>query len=221
MTQRGSIRIDRTLGYGWNRLAPLLFESSRRYPEVGLDMDYSDRRVNLIEEGVDLSIRITRRLEPGDVASKLGSSRMLVFASPDYLARHGRPQHPSELVNHAFLGYTLSALGQLQFMIDGQLSSFPVRSRLNASNGDVLTEAAVRGMGITAQPDFIAETALAAGRIEPVLESFPMLELGIYAILPGNRQVPHRVRVLKDFLAERFARAANGDAKLEPGMPAG
>lgn len=221
LSPRGHIRISVPMSFGLKRLAPLLLEFAERYPEVSLDMDYSDRRVNLIEEGVDLSIRITRRLEPGDVASKLGSSRMLVFASPDYLARHGRPQHPSELVNHAFLGYTLSALGQLQFMIDGQLSSFPVRSRLNASNGDVLTEAAVRGMGITAQPDFIAETALAAGRIEPVLESFPMLELGIYAILPGNRQVPHRVRVLKDFLAERFARAANGDAKLEPGMPAG
>ena len=203
---RGNIRISLPLSFGLKRLAPLLLEFSRRYPEVGLDMDYSDRRVNLIEEGIDLSIRITRRLEGSDIARRIGTARMLAVASPDYLARHGRPQHPSELAHHECLGYTVGGTGQSwQFMVDGQLASFPVRSRIHANNGDVLTEAAAQGLGITLQPDFIIEGVLAAGRIEAVLADFPVPELGIYAMLPSNRHVPHRVRVLMDALAAGLA----------------
>lgn len=203
---RGNIRISLPLSFGLKRLAPLLLEFSRRYPEVGLDMDYSDRRVNLIEEGIDLSIRITRRLEGSDIARRIGTARMLAVASPDYLARHGRPQHPAELAHHECLGYTVGGTGQSwQFMVDGQLASFPVRCRIHANNGDVLTEAAAQGLGITLQPDFIIDGVLAAGRIEPVLAEFPVPELGIYAMLPSNRHVPHRVRVLMDALAAGLA----------------
>ena len=83
--------------------------------------------------------------------------------------------------------------------------TFPVRSRLHANNGDVLTEAAAQGLGITLQPDFIIDEFLAAGRVEAILAGFPIAELGIYAMLPSNRHVPHRVRVLMDFLAGRLA----------------
>jgi len=206
LTPRGNIRISLPLSYGLKKLAPVLLDFSQRYPEVVLDMDYSDRRVNLIEEGIDLSIRITRRLESGDVARKIGSGRMLVVAAPNYLARHGRPLHPAELVHHVCLGYTYAGSSQVwQFMVEGQLESFHVRSRLNANNGDVLTEAAAQGLGITCQPDFIVDTFLAAGRVEEILADYPIPELGIYAMLPSNRHVPHRVRVLMDTLAARLS----------------
>ena len=109
LTPRGNIRISLPLVFGLKRLAPLLLDFSQRYPEVSLDMDYSDRRVKLIEEGIDLSLRITRRLEPGDVARKIGTGRMRIVAAPEYLARHGRPQHPAELANHECLGYTAAS----------------------------------------------------------------------------------------------------------------
>lgn len=206
LAPRGNIRISLPLSFGLKRLAPLLLDFSQRYPEVGLDMDYTDRRVKLIEEGIDLSIRITRKLEGGDVARRIGSGQMQVIASPDYLARHGRPQHPSELVHHECLGYTSGgSLQNWQFMVAGQLESFPVRSRIHANNGDVLTEAAAQGLGITLQPDFITEGFLADGRVEIILSDFPIPELGIYAMLPSNRQVPHRVRVLMDFLGAGLA----------------
>ncbi len=202
LTPRGNIRISLPLSFGLKRLAPLLIEFSQRYPEVGLDMDYSDRRVKLIEEGIDLSIRITRRLDGSDVARKIGIGRMQVVASKKYLAQHGRPQHPAELIHHECLGYTSGGVAQSwEFKVDGQLHSFPVRSRINANNGDVLTEAAAQGLGITLQPDFITEDFLADGRIEVILVDFPVAELGIYAMLPSNRHIPHRVRVLMDFLA--------------------
>ena len=92
-----------------------------------------------------------------------------------------------------------------QFLINGQLESYPVRSRINANNGDVLTEAAAQGLGITLQPDFIVASYIDAGRVEQILTDFSIPELGIYAMLPSNRHVPHRVRVLMDALASALA----------------
>jgi DNA-binding transcriptional LysR family regulator len=217
LTPRGNIRMSLPLSFGLKRLAPLLLDFSQRYPEVGLDMDYSDRRVKLIEEGIDLSIRITRRLDGGDVARKIGTGRMQVVASKNYLAQHGRPQHPAELIHHECLGYTSGGIAQnWEFKVDGQLQSFPVRSRINANNGDVLTEAAAQGLGITLQPDFIIDDYLADDRVEAILVDFPVAELGIYAMLPSNRHIPHRVRVLMDFLAAGLVAGCAEDRFLRP-----
>lgn len=201
-TPRGMIRISLPLSYGLQRLAPLLLKFARLHPEVGLEMDYTDRRVNLIEEGIDLSIRITSRLESSDIVRKIGASRIRVIASPAYLRQHGRPQHPSDLAAHACLGYMAAGTQQAwQFQVNGVLTGFAVRSRINANNGEMLTEAAAQGLGITCQPDFILGSYLADGRVEEILSDYPMQELGIYAMLPGTRQVPHRVRVLIEYLA--------------------
>mgnify|MGYP001765454507 FL=1 len=205
VSPRGNIRIALPLSFGLKRVAPLLLDFAARYPEVSLDMDYSDRRMNLIEEGIDLSIRITRQLAAGDVARKIGVSQMKVVAAPAYLARHGRPQKPGELTHHEYLGYTLAGSGAPSFIVDGQPLAVPVRSRITASNGEVLIEAAVRGMGITCHPDFIVDDYIASGQVEQILNDYPMQELGIYALLPSNRHVPHRVRVLMDFLAAGLA----------------
>ena len=205
LTPRGQIRLSLPLSFGLKRLASPLLEFAKLYPEVSLDMDYSDRRANLIEEGLDLSIRITRRLEGSDIARKIGTSNMHVIASPDYLARYGRPKHPAELAHHECLGYTTAGNQQIwQFEIDGNLVSFPIRARINANNGEALTEAAAQGLGITCQPDFIFEDYLANGRVEEILTDFALPELGIYTMLPSNRQIPHRIRVLIDFLANQL-----------------
>lgn len=147
-TLRGSIRIGLPLHFGLKRLVPLLFDFARRYPEMSLDMDFSDRRAHLIEEGIDLSIRITGRLEGGDVARKIGSCSIRVVASPDYLARCGRPQHPSELARHECLGYTIQGNQQhWQFEVDGVPKGFPVKARTHANNGKKLMQAAAQGLG--------------------------------------------------------------------------
>lgn len=205
---RGAVRITLPLSYGLKRLAPLLLDFARRYPEVRLDMVYTDRHVNLVEEGVDLAIRITRKLAGTDIARKLGSVRMQVVASPDYLKRFGRPTHPSQLVQHECLSYSMNGgPDSWQFEIKGALTEIPVGVRLRANNGNVLSEAAVAGLGITCEPDFIVDDSLAEGRLETILDEFPLPELGIYAILPSNRQIPYRVRVLVDFLAQAIPAA--------------
>jgi DNA-binding transcriptional LysR family regulator len=205
-TPRGLIRLSLPLVYGVKHLSPLLLDFSRQYPEVTLDMDFSDHRSNLIQEAVDVAVRITRSLEPGDIVRRLGTARIITVASPDYLARHGEPRHPSELIHHQCLGYTASSNGQRWgFMVGDTLEQFPIRPRLFANNADVLNGAAAQGLGIVLAPLFSAAEMLASGALVEILKSFATPEIGIYALLPGNRHLPHRLRVLIDFLAEHLA----------------
>ncbi len=203
---RGRIRASVPLSFGLRRLTPLLVDFSREHPEVGLELDYTDRRVNLIEEGFDLSVRVTSRLEPGDIVRRLASSRLRVVAAPSYLDSHGVPATPRELAQHECLGY--AARGETQswhFRVDDRPEQVHVRCRIAANNGDALMAAAVAGLGVTMQPDFIADDYIADGRVQLLLEDFIAPDMGVYAVLPSNRHVPHRVRVLMDYLATRLA----------------
>lgn len=207
---RGPIRLSLPLSFGVRHLAPLLLEFATEHAEVSLNAEYSEQRSNLFEEGIDLAVRIASRLAPGDVARRIGASRMCVVAAPDYLARHGVPRHPDELIHHECLAYTGNPNPLLwEFLIDGRPQNFPIRGRLQAGNGDVLLQAAVAGFGITCAPAFICAAALRAGQVREILGDFPQAELGIHALLPGNRLVPQRVRVLMDFLVERLARESS------------
>ena len=205
LAPRGSIRVSLPISLGISQLSPLISDFTTAYPEVNVELDFSDRKANLIEEGLDLAIRITRQLEPTEVARKLSYCALIPVASPAYLAERGRPRHPRDLLKgHECFGYTLAPRGNWTFQIDGEVVSYPVRGRVQANNGDALLNFAARGLGITMAPTFIANPAIAAGKVEAILTDFTPIELGIYAVFPGNRYVPHRVRVLVDYLAERI-----------------
>lgn len=201
---RGHVRISVPFSFGLRHLTPLLLDFGMRYPEITLEVDYTDRRVNLIEEGVDLAIRITGQLAPQEVARKISVCRLLVVASEDYLRRRGEPKRPEELIKHECFGYLPAQRSSWPFVIDGALKWFPIHGRLQANNGDALLDAAIRGIGITNPPTFIAAAAIEAGTVRPILTDYGLPELGIYAVFPGNRYVPGRVRVLVDYLAERI-----------------
>ena len=201
---RGLLRIGVPLSFGLRHLLPLLLDFNLTYPEVTSELDFTDHRVNLVEQGLDLAIRITSRLHPLDVARRIGSSKLLVVAAPDYLRRHGEPQHPTELSARECLVYLPTQQGGWTFLVDGAPQTFPISGRMRANNGDALMEAAIRGLGITCQPSFIVASALAAGRLHAILTNYPMPELGIFALLPSHRYIPQRVRLLIDYLAERI-----------------
>lgn len=199
---RGRIRLGLPLTYGLQVLMPVLLDFAREQPFIELVMDLSDQRANLIEEGLDLSIRITADLQPGDIVRKLGECRLLTLASSDYLAQHGVPRHPSELSEHECLIYASSAgVSTWTFREGARELSVPVRGRIVANNGFALMEAAARGMGVSHQPDFIASPYLAQGRVQALLQDFEGPPLGIYAVLPSNRYIPHRISVLIETLA--------------------
>lgn len=203
---RGRIRLGLPLSFGLQRLMPALLQFAETHAHIELVIDFSDRRSKLIEEGIDLSIRITSRLEPGDIVRKLGESQLLTVAAPSYLAKHTRPRHPQDLAHHACLVYsqdfqsTTWSYGSKQGPVN-----VTVRPRLVANNGEALLQAAAQGLGITRPPDFMAQPYLDNGSVVPVLTNFAPEPLGIYAVLPSNRYVPHRVSVLIHFLAEALA----------------
>jgi DNA-binding transcriptional LysR family regulator len=200
---RGRIRLGLPLSFGLQRLMPALLDFAKAQPHIELMMDFSDQRSNLIEEGIDLSIRITADLQPGDIVRHLGECHLLTLASPAYLSEHGQPQHPDQLRHHECLVYSMTMSAAVwNYQVDAQETAFPVRGRIRANNGRALTQAAAQGMGITRQPDFIAEPFLARGEVVAILQDFAPSPLGIYAVLPSNRYIPHRVNVLIEHLAK-------------------
>jgi DNA-binding transcriptional LysR family regulator len=204
---RGRIRLGLPLTYGLQELLPALLDFAREQPLVELIMDFSDQRANLIEEGLDLSIRITADLQPGDIVRKLGQCRLLTLASPAYIKQHGEPLHPQDLFEHECLVYaTDRAAVSWPYRKGRQSLRIAVRGRIVANNGAALLEAAARGMGIACQPDFIAAPYLARRQLREVLQDFEDEPLGIYAVLPSNRYVPHRVSVLLDHFAKVLKR---------------
>lgn len=199
---RGPVRLGLPLDFGLDRLLPILLSFSQRYPEVELVMDFTDRQINLIKEGYDLAIRITTRLQPGDVVRKLGESHLLTVAAPAYLQIHGTPKHPEDLQQHACLGYSqeLSRTPWV-YSLAGKVENFYIPFKLIANNGDALCRAALQGLGITFQPDFIVAEALATGELVTLLDEYTPPPFGIYALLPSNRYMPFRVRLLLETLA--------------------
>lgn len=204
---RGRIRLGLPLTYGLQELIPTLLEFAKTHPLIELVMDLSDQRANLIEEGLDLSIRITAELQPTDIVRKIGECRLLTLASPAYLKEHGEPRHPNDLQRHECLIYASERTTNTWLYRDGKKRlQVTVRGRIVANNGIALTEAVTRGMGIAQQPEFIASSYLAKKKVRSILDSFIAEPLGIYAVLPSNRYVPHRVRALMTYLAERLAK---------------
>ena len=211
---RGRIRLGLPLSFGLQRLMPALLEFAQAHAQIELVMDFSDRRSKLIEEGIDLSVRITNRLEPGDIVRKLGESRLLTVASPRYLAQHSHPTHPHDLAHHACLVYSQEFQSTTwAYGVGKGASNVTIRPRLAANNGEALLQAAVQGLGITRPPDFMAQPYLDNGSVVSVLADYEPERLGIYAVLPSNRYVPHRVSVLIDYLANALAKHAQGPAR--------
>ena len=132
-----------------------------------------------------------------------GDCRLFTLASPAYLSAHGQPLHPEQLRHHECLIYSMTMNAATWSYADaGQVSAFAVRGRIRSNNGVALTQAAAEGLGITRQQDFIAEPFLARGEVVELLQDFAPPVLGIYAVLPSNRYIPHRVNVLIEHLAK-------------------
>lgn len=199
----GRLRINAPVSYGIARLASLLPGYSARYPQVELDLQLSDRLVDMVEEGFDLAIRITRQPAPSLIARRLAQARITLCAAPSYLARRGAPATPQELAGHDCLSYTYSAGGDSWTLQRAQNEvNIALVPRMRANNGEVLREAAIAGMGIIAQPDFIIGEALADSRLVPVLADWEVPSVGIHAVYASRSHLAPKVRSFIDYLVE-------------------
>lgn len=213
-TLRGDIRASVPMTFGLLHLTPLILEFSKANPDIHVDLDFNDKRVNLIEEGMDFALRITERLPETTVARHLTTCRSVVAASPAYLARHGEPKHPDELTRHSCLAYSLTMRSSWRFLVDGVQHWVDISGPITANNGNALQEAAIQGMGIVYQPTFIAAEAIREGKLVTILKEFPLPALDVFAVFPGNRFVPQRVRAFVDFLAQRLGPEPYWDKQL-------
>jgi len=206
-TLRGTLRVAVPLSFGLLHLAPAIEDFGKQHPQVGFDLDFNDRQVDLVAEGFDVALRIAELSDSTLMARCLAPIRMVTCASPDYLAAHGAPASPDELGNHRCLTYSLAADPASWTFVDAQGKRRKVRvpSVMQANNGDFLVQAAVAGCGITRQPSFIAFEAIRAGRLVPVLCDFRGPDLSAYAVYPHTRHLSQRVRSFVDYLVERFA----------------
>lgn len=203
----GQLRVNVPFSFGLRHLAPLWGKFLARYPGIELDVSLNDRLVDLVEEGYDLAVRITRMADSSLVSRRLASTRVLFCASPEYLAEHGHLKRLADVTRHAVIGYSYSQFGDLWRLTrrDGVEEEALTRPRLRANNGDTCRAAALAGQGIALLPTFLIGEDLHAGRLVPVLPDYPPPELGIYAVYPSRKHLSLKVRVLLDFLAEAFA----------------
>lgn len=201
---RGTLRLSAPMSFGMRYVAPEISAFLVEHGQLSVDLDLADRRVDLLGEGFDLAIRIGKLADSSLVARKLGSSDVLVIASPEYLDRRGRPTHPRELRDHDCLQYAYSP--GLQWVLEGDEGqvTVAVRGRVAANNGDAIAAAVRSGLGIARLPDFIAAPLLREGAAELVLPKWHDT-FGIWAIYPHNRHLSAKVRLFVDFLAERWA----------------
>ncbi|TSD84808.1 LysR family transcriptional regulator [Mycobacterium sp. KBS0706] len=204
---RGLLRVNAPMSFGVLHVAPAMAGYLERYPEVSVDLTLNDRVVDLLEDGTDLAIRIGRLADSSLIARRLAPCRILLCAAPSYLAAHGTPAHPSELIRHRCIAYAYGG-DRGEWVLTGPEGEVRIRigARLQINNGDAIQAAIREGYGIARQPDFIAAPDLAAGRMVQILPEWRLPELGIHAVYPPARTLSAKVRSFVDFLAERFAR---------------
>lgn len=201
----GLLKLSVPVTFGERHLAPLWPVFLARHPRVSLDVSLSDRTVDLVEEGFDLAIRIARLQASSLVSRQLATSRLHLCASPAYLARHGVPQHPRDLVQHQVLAYTLLSTGE-HWRFTGPEGEVVVNvgPRFRSNSGETCRSGALAGQGIILQPDFLVGPDLAAGTLVELMPAYRSLEFGIYAVYPTRKHVAPKVRRLIDFLAASF-----------------
>lgn len=202
----GTIKIAAPLSFGITHLSPALIQFMELNPEIKLDMDFNDRKIDLIDEGFDIAIRISNLTDSTMIARKFTQTRVLLCASPEYLQTHGTPEHPDDLKKgHVKLRY-ITAPERWQFE-DKNNNKYAVKvpTRMVANNGQFLCQAAIKGQGIILIPDFVAYKAVRLGQLVPLLTDYMEdFFIGAYALYPQTRHLSRRVRALVDFLVQYY-----------------
>ncbi len=204
----GLLRINAPFTFGILHLAPLWGVFRNQYPNVALDVTLSDRLVDLVEEGYDVAIRIATLPSSTLISKRLTSTRMVLCASPAYIAAHGAPSHPADLARHAVIAYSYWSTRD-EWHFDGPLGPASVKTlpAIHTNSGDTCRVAALAHQGVIMQPSFLVGDDLAAGTLVELMPQFRCMELGVYAVYPTRKHVSPKVRVLIDFLSRQFAPA--------------
>jgi DNA-binding transcriptional LysR family regulator len=203
---RGLLRVACAQSLAQEVLVPVVDEFLRTHTQVAIDLHIDSRPVNLVEDRIDLAIRITNDLDPNIVARRLGECESVVCATPAYLVAHGVPRTVQDLALHNCLVYSYFGRSLWEFIdASGQRASVPVGGNLSANESQVLRAAVLAGVGIGLQPVYAVAGALARGELQALLTDWRPAALGIHAIYATRRHMSPALRALLDTLAAYFA----------------
>jgi len=202
----GTLRISAPVSFGKNQLTPALLEFASGCMAVSLDVSFTDRMVNLVEEGFDVAVRIGQLTDSSLVARRLAAVRLVTCASPEYLARAGIPMALEDLAKHeAIIDTNARDPTTWRFGPHGDTRDVRVHGRLRFNGAEACVAAAVAGFGLTRSPAFAAAEELRAGRLVPILCNFESELIHVHAVYPHARHLAAKVRAFVDFLAKRYS----------------
>lgn len=204
---RGLIRVSSPMSFGLNYLAPLLPNFLEQHPDIELDIKFDDRQVDLVAEGFDFSLRIADLADSSLLAQRVCPIRMLLVGAPHYFAKHGTPQHPSDLAQHKALLYTYDNRGAhwgFHHAAHGEHNQALPSSSLRVNNGDALLPVLKKGLGLAVLPEFLVWQEIQAGEVVEVLADWKLAPIALYVITPPGRLRPTRVTAFIDYLTKHL-----------------
>ncbi|MDJ0705786.1 MAG: LysR family transcriptional regulator [Leptolyngbyaceae cyanobacterium MO_188.B28] len=202
----GTLRINAPMSFGTLHLASALADFLSQYPDLQVQLTLEDRLIDPLEEGFDITVRISKpTVSPSLIVHEVAPAKRMLCAAPSYLEKHGVPSHPNELKAHSCLHYGhLNSKYQWTLWGPAGEEAIAIQGALCSNNGEVLREAAVKGLGIALLPTFIVGEALEQGALETVLPDYRPLELSLCAIYPVNRHLSTKIQLFTEFLRDRF-----------------
>jgi len=203
---RGTLKLTCSITFGVRNLAPAIAAFAALHPQVQFDVELSDRSVDIVDEGFDLTIRIGAVSSQSLVGRFIGVSQLICCASPAYLRERGTPMAPADLARHACLSYEYSPSRSMWRFRDreGQTHDIRIAGPARANNGEMLSALAIAGVGICYEPDFIVAPALDSRALVPLLADYFPEEIPVHVLYPSRRHLSAKVRAFVDFLVARF-----------------
>lgn len=203
---RGTLKLTCSITFGVRHLAAAIAAFAERHPQLRFDVELSDRAVDIVEEGIDLAIRIGDLGSRSLIARKIGVTQLVCCAAPSYLAKHRTPKSPSDLASHACLSYEYARERNIWRFRDrgGQSHEVRIAGPAHANHGQMLCALAVAGLGVHMEPDFIVAPDVRAGRLVVLLPNYEAPTIDIYAAYPSRRHLSMKVRAFVDFLVARY-----------------
>jgi DNA-binding transcriptional LysR family regulator len=218
---RGDLVVTAPVVFGRLHVLPVVVEFLRAYPEVNVRLVLGDRMVNLLEDHVDLALRIGSLPDSGLIATQLGTIRRVVCASPAYLSNAGTPATPHDLAAHQSISFEFFTMANTwRFNVEGADTSVPIHPRLIVPTAEAAIDAAIAGVGITCVLSYQIESALRAGTLRLLLESFEPRPLPVSFLYSNQGRLPLKLRALLDFAAPRLrTRLQQAQATIQSGRP--
>ncbi|MDF5726827.1 MAG: LysR family transcriptional regulator [Rhizonema sp. PD38] len=205
----GTLRLDLSFVFGKMHIAPALLRFAAQYPEVNLNVSFNDRLIDLIEEGIDATVRIGNSSDSSLIMHHLATTGFITCASPHYLAQYGTPTTLTELLQHRCVSFIFQQTrreAKWKFELDGKAVNLSVDSYLQFDNSEVILAAVIQGAGMVQLPKFIVAQAIARGDLQPILQSYAtQLRLPISVLYPQKRYLSAKVRVFVKFMTELAA----------------